>query len=216
MPLDPVDVRHRAGFRITSPHRTLFDLARVVSVDRLEAALDDALRRGLTSVGQLEETVRRLASQGRKGSGAFRKLVAERASRHVLPESTLESRLLRALAEAWLPAPTCQFEVHTGSGLVARVDFAYPECRLAIEADGYRYHSGRPEWQRDLRCQNSLLSEGWRVLGNTWRDVIERPDFVAGETRRQRELLQTEPAGALPPCATSPPAARRRAGRAGG
>jgi very-short-patch-repair endonuclease len=51
------------------------------------------------------------------------------------------------------------------------VDLAYPSARLALEADGYRYHSRRSQWQRDLRRRNELAAAGWTVLHFTWEDV---------------------------------------------
>jgi len=44
-------------------------------------------------------------------------------------------------------------------------------ARLALEADGYRWHSGRQAWQRDLRRRNALTAAGWEVLHATWSDL---------------------------------------------
>jgi very-short-patch-repair endonuclease len=74
--------------------------------------------------------------------------------------------------------PERQFEVRSYGKLVARVDFAYPQARLAIEVDGYRWHSGRARWQRDLQRRNRLIALGWRVLHATSEDIDGHPEVL--------------------------------------
>ena len=63
---------------------------------------------------------------------------------------------------------------------VAEVDFAYPDVWLAIEADGYEFHSSRKQWENDRVRQNELVALGWSVLRTTKRQVPEHPQaFVA-------------------------------------
>jgi very-short-patch-repair endonuclease len=64
--------------------------------------------------------------------------------------------------------------------LVAIIDFAYPAQRIAIEADGYRWHSGRHRWQRDLARRNKLTELGWKVFHITWSDITDRPEATMG------------------------------------
>jgi very-short-patch-repair endonuclease len=66
----------------------------------------------------------------------------------------------------------------TRSGVPADVDFAWPEAKLAVEVDGYRWHSGRQQWQNDMQRQNALAEVGWLVLRFSWYDVTNRPDYV--------------------------------------
>jgi len=73
------------------------------------------------------------------------------------------------------------------------VDFAFPEARVAIEADGYRWHSGRARWERDLARRNSLTALGWRIVHVTWADLTQDPatliariKTVIGETPQTR------------------------------
>ena len=174
--LPAVDVTSVDAIPVTTPTRTLLDLAAVVSADVVEEALDDALRRGLTSIARLEW---RIAELGRRpGIAVVRKLLAARGDPTAVPQSVLETRLLRLIKRARLPAPECQHEVKDGGRLVAVVDFAYPDLRLAIEADGYRWHSGRAQWQHDLVRRNALTSRGWRVIHVTSHDLAKQPKDV--------------------------------------
>jgi very-short-patch-repair endonuclease len=173
-----VDVMFVDAIPTTTPTRTLIDLAAVMSKNVVEEALDDALRRGLTSISRLGWRVAELGRNGRAGIGPIRALLDSRTDKPAVPQSVLETRLLRLIKGTRLPAPVCQHEVRDGGRLVAVVDFAYPEIRLAIEADGYHWHSGRAQWQHDLSRRNALTSRGWRVIHVTSSDVEQRPNEV--------------------------------------
>lgn len=71
--------------------------------------------------------------------------------------------------------------------MVARLDFAYPEILLAIEADGFRHHGDKAGWNRDLARRNALTALGWRVIHVTWDDLRERPREIV---RHLREAIQ--------------------------
>ncbi len=59
-----------------------------------------------------------------------------------------------------------------------RVDLAYPEAWLAIEADSRLWHAGRGDVQRNSAKRNLLVGLGWRVLHFNWFDVTTRPAYV--------------------------------------
>lgn len=169
--LERNDLVRRDLIRVTTPTRTIVDLAGALAPDLLEDALDDALRRRLTSVPTLERRLERLGNRGVPGSGVLRRLLRERSGIRV-SDSGLENRFKRRLQRAGLPLPVAQYEVRDERRrLIARVDFAYPAQRLAIEIDGYGNHSGRKNWESDLARQNRLVVVGWRFLRFTHRDL---------------------------------------------
>ena len=159
------------GIRVTSPARTLIDVAPCVGVDVLEEALDDALRRELVSLRFLRRRAEQLGARK-----VLKDLVGARDGR--VPESSLETRLLRALRAAGLPKPAVQHRIGR-----YRVDFAYVDARLAIECDGYRYHSGRRAFDDDRARQNALTATGWRVLRVTWPQLRDGPEDVLAAIR---------------------------------
>ncbi len=67
---------------------------------------------------------------------------------------------------------------------MAVVDFAWPDLRLALEADGFRWHSGRARFDRDRARRNELTLLGWRIIHVTWTDLDERPEKVIESVRR--------------------------------
>jgi very-short-patch-repair endonuclease len=62
---------------------------------------------------------------------------------------------------------------------VARLDAAYPALRIGIEADGYEWHSSPPDWLRDRRRQNALVSREWTILRFCREDAARPAPFVA-------------------------------------
>jgi very-short-patch-repair endonuclease len=158
--------------------RTLIDIAGCSPADVVEEALDDALRRKLVTVAQLQRRLRPDGAPGRSGTKLLRDLVDARAGVARASESTLETRLLRALRAAGLPKPVLQHKVGP-----YRVDFAYPEARVAIEADGFRWHSTRQQWDRDRARRNALTAMGWTLLHVTWEQLHQRRDEVIDAIR---------------------------------
>jgi very-short-patch-repair endonuclease len=177
-----VDVTAVAGIPVTTVARTLIDVAATTDPDVVEEALDEALGRGLLSISRIRWRLGELG-RGRPGVGVMRALVDARDSRLPTSESVLETKLLRVLRRARLPEPLPQHKICDGSRVVARVDLAYPDHRLAIEADGFRWHSGRMRWQRDRARANDLMLLGWRVIRVTWDDITLRPDHVIASIR---------------------------------
>lgn len=178
------EVTSRGRIPVTTPARTLLDLGSVASPDAVERALEDALRKRLTTVSRLTSALERSGGRGRRGTGVLKRLLDPRGSDQAALESALELELRRLLKKARLPEPVRQFEIRDGDSLIARVDFAYPELRLAIEADGYRYHSGRSAWQRDVSRRNQIVMQGWRVVNFTSEDLRRRPLEAIAQIRR--------------------------------
>jgi very-short-patch-repair endonuclease len=90
------------------------------------------------------------------------------------------------LLRSGLPAIR-EFTVWDGGEFIARVDFCWPEARLIVEADGFRWHGGRRAWQRDRERRNRLTTMGWSVIQVTWDDLTRRPDALIDTIR---SLLQ--------------------------
>ncbi|MDQ6796444.1 MAG: hypothetical protein M3011_00225 [Actinomycetota bacterium] len=91
--LDAADRGRRGAIPVTRPARTLLDLA-VVEPAVVEGALDDALVRGLTTLGSLGRMLERSGGPGRAGSDLLRELVAVRSTGQASTESPLEDRLV--------------------------------------------------------------------------------------------------------------------------
>ena len=181
--LESRDLTRLNGIAVTNPARTLVDLGAVAKPHLVELAVDDALRRGLTTVDRLEAVFGRVARRGRAGVGPLRQLLDQRAETLGRTESGFETRLLRVLLDHGLPAPVPQYELRDGATLVARFDFAYPERRIGLEADSERWHTSSRRFVEDRTRRARAESLGWRVLSFTWHHVTRQPRFIADTVR---------------------------------
>jgi len=179
----------RRGLPITNPLGTLVDVAAVVTREGTAAMLELALSRRLVSIRGVEAELER--RRGCRGAGALRSVLATRALGDRPPDSVLESRMAALITRHRLPRAIYQHTVRVDGRFVARVDFAYPEVRLAIEMDGHDSHRTPADLQRDLARQNLLVGAGWTVLRFTWADVVGCPAEVAATIRRQLSRLHT-------------------------
>ena len=169
----------RHGIPTTTPMRALVDLGAVVTIADLEDALDRALERRLLTIDGVERALEQVARRGRTGAGALRAVLDGRALGRDRPDSLLEPRMARLLRRYGLPPAVFKHEVRHGGRLVARIDFAYPDRRIAIEVDGFTSHSTPRALQADHDRQNALVALGWTVVRFTWSDVVRRPAKVA-------------------------------------
>lgn len=179
-----------APIPLTTPARTVIDLAAIFSTSRLQHALDSALHRGLTTVEQLLWRLESLNSRGRPGTASLRALLEE-ASPNPTPHSMLERRFIKLAETAGISLPQRQFEIDIGWDRPIHVDFAYPPIKLAIETDGYGVHSSRSQWIADRRRDAALIALGWIVLRFSWDDVQSRPEYVVATIQmvlRQRAI----------------------------
>jgi very-short-patch-repair endonuclease len=171
---------------------TVIDMAAISSEETVDLALDAAIRQGMSRHNFLRR-LDELAAPGRNGIAVIKKLVAERVTEQGLTESPFERLLLRALRKAKLPMPVCQMDLGDGD-LSARADFVYPDQRLVIEADGYRWHDGRAAFERDRLRFSELAARGWRVLLVTWLQLKYRVEEVIDRIRRALEVTVPAPA----------------------
>lgn len=172
----------RGGFPVTSATRTLVDLGAVVREAQLEVALDDALRRGLTTYDRLWTAIARLGRPGRSGVPQLRDLLLSRGDVAGLTDTGFETLVLRALREHGLPRPMVQHELYDTDGqFVMRFDAAYVAEKVGVEADSKRWHGTDSRFESDREQRAVAAALGWSVVPITWRQVTTRPAWV-GET----------------------------------
>lgn len=180
----PITRRKVEGLFVTTLEETLLDLAAVVDGDSLEEALESALRRSLIDFARIQRFVDRNCVRGRRGCQALRRLLAQRGD---IPAtgSRFETRFFALLRRAGIPLPERQFRIRDRDGRpIACVDFAWPDAKVVIEADGWLYHSGRKASNRDGWKRNDLRLLGMTVLQFTTDDLRERPAEVVMRVRK--------------------------------
>jgi hypothetical protein len=169
--LDGDVVQDRNGLRRTGRVRTSVDLIRRGSLDDGVVLLDRLVNAGFVELAAVRDAATALPRC--RGSSQAR-TVAEWADG--LAESPPETRLRLLLRRAGLPPPVAQYRVFGADGFIGRVDFAYPELKLAIEYDGM-WHAEPGQFAKDRRRLNLMSAAGWRVLFVTGADMHE-PDLL--------------------------------------
>lgn len=173
--LPPRDVTARAGTPITTPARTLADLAAYLPPRRLRRAVRQALSDRRVTLRQLTEVMNRLGP--RRGSRALREIVAA----HPAPtRSELEDILLDLVLAAGFEHPDVNKRIRVG-GRWLEPDLRWPEQRLVVEADGGRWHDNPVARADDAERQAHLEAHGERVLRVSWEQATAR----AGDTIRR-------------------------------
>jgi very-short-patch-repair endonuclease len=163
---------------ITSLPWTLCDYLATLPAGRAGQLADRALQRGWFTADHLARRVRDYPH--RRGNPRLRQLLALTGDGAAAEsERRVHALLRRAGIEGWIP----NLPIRVDGVLVAIVDLAIPECRIAIEIDGMAYHTDAERYQRDRTRQNAVQLLGWLVLRFTWADVIHRPDHVIAEVR---------------------------------
>lgn len=177
--LGPADVTVLDGLRVTTAARTLTDLAARLEPPAFDAAFHYCLHSRLADVPTLAGLSERYAGPGHPGAALLRNAIA--AYSGVAPAaSPLEARCARLLDRSNLPPPKRQHEV-VAAGRRRFLDFAWPEARVALEVDGYRWHSSLGSWESDRARIRDLRRAGWTVVSVTHEDLTRGFGAVTAE-----------------------------------
>jgi very-short-patch-repair endonuclease len=163
------DERLRRAIPVTSPVRTLADVADSISAKQLEAVVNAADKLDLVDPERLRQELVEL--RGQRGVPALVRLLDRRVFR--LTDSELERRFLALVRSAGLPQPATR-QVVNGF----RVDFHWPDLGLVIETDGLRYHRTPSQQVRDRLRDQAHAAAGLTTLRFTHAQVHFEPHEV--------------------------------------
>lgn len=184
------------GIPVTTPSRTLFDLAGVLPPHRTERAVDNALAQSPALLRVLHRMLPELAERGRTGITVMRELLAERPVGYIPPASGLEARVIRLLDQAGIPTHR-QVDLG-GDDWIGRVDLAVAGTNVVIEVDSARFHSSLSDRRRDAERDAALAAMGLVVVRVTEDEVWSAPATVV---RRIRAALRRSGTEIAPPAA---------------
>ncbi|MGI8427959.1 MAG: DUF559 domain-containing protein [Solirubrobacteraceae bacterium] len=165
--MDAQELRAIRGIRVTSPARTICDVAAVEPSREVEAAITQARIRKLVRDRDLLAVIGRAPT--RKGSGLVQRLLSDELEAG-FTRSEAERMLRGLITAARLPAP------ETNTSICGyEVDVLWRGERLVIEVDGHAFHSHRIAFERDRMRDQVLVAAGYRVIRVTWRQLIDEP-----------------------------------------
>lgn len=171
------------GHPVTDPPRTIIDMATILSRRHLGDLVDECVRNKLTTYDLIGVRLEHLARRGKPGVVKLRNVLE---ARHELPaetDSVLEMKVIRVLRSGGLPMPSTQFKPPWLRQSNGRVDLAYVEKRVIVEADSRRWHNSPEAFQLDRQRDNLAQLAGWTILRFTWEDVTKRPTYVVNTVR---------------------------------
>lgn len=169
------------GRLLTAPAWTAVEVARSLRQPRALATLDAALRSLTCDRDQLHAAAH--AQAGRRGIVMVRGLI-ELARAEA--ESPMESEARLVMVDSGLPEPQLQYEIFDRDGRLWRVDFAWPDERVAVEYDGFDWHSSPEALRKDRQKRAALEEIDWRILSIVGDDVRRHPEVMV---RRINTLL---------------------------
>jgi very-short-patch-repair endonuclease len=164
---DEVTTRH--GIPVTTPARTILDLAAVVPDREVERAIDEAAYLRLDLSGLAPRA-------GRRGGATITCVLAEHQAGTTRTRSEMEERMLALCRRFELPAPLVNEEIE---GYTA--DFVWPEQSVVVETDGWQAHGTRRAFESDRRRDADLIAAHWRPLRLTWKRLTSEPQAVAAQ-----------------------------------
>ena len=175
--LDPPDLARHNGIRVTSPARTLLDLASQLTERRLRRAVRQAQSLHRVNTRQLVDVLARLGP--RRGAKRLARIVATgpAPTRSELEDAVLDLILRDGLAHPSVNVPL----VLNGRRVIP--DFRWPTERLVVEADGAAWHDHKLAREDDAERQALLEAHGERVLRVTWEQTIARPHQTLARVR---------------------------------
>jgi Transcriptional regulator, AbiEi antitoxin len=170
--LNATDATTVRGIPVTTVPRTLVDLAAELGPNELARACHEAgVRYGTTPSAVEAVLARRPNSPGAK---KLRRVI--HGDVHVTL-SKLEAKFLDLLSAEGLPLPITN---RPAGG--RRVDCRWPEHRLTVELDGYRFHNSRHSWEQDRRREREARARGDSFRRYSYGDV-EQPAELLAELR---------------------------------
>ena len=169
--LTGADTTTHRGIPITTPARTIIDVARTLEGRPLEHVIDLADQRGLIDFDHL-----------RQANSASLTAVLSRYS-PAPTRSELEERFLELCDDHSIDRPETNARIE---GI--EVDFVWRDRRLIVEVDGYGYHRSPQSFESDRERDVTLKMAGWDVLRFTWRQLETKRGWVAAAITGARPL----------------------------
>jgi very-short-patch-repair endonuclease len=160
------------GIPVTTPERTVLDLAATLQRRPLEKLLDQVENARLTDVASLAALAR--AHPGHRGRSGLLASLDTHTPGTTLTRSELEERFLALCREHELPRALVN---HPVAG--RERDFVFAAQRLVVETDSWRHHHTREAFEDDRHRDAILLRAGYRTLRVTHRQLTDTPSDVA-------------------------------------
>lgn len=175
--IDRADRTMLGPIAMATPERTLIDVSARLEDVALSGLLESTIKAGLVDEQRLRSRLDALQASGRPGAGRLERLLAARGDGPAM-ESTLEALVWTIMGDGGVRSPVRQHWVNVPGGRY-RLDFAWPDVKVAVECDGFDAHgSTRARFGKDRARYAELVALGYRVLPVTWSAARMEPSRV--------------------------------------
>lgn len=168
------------GIPVTSPFRTVFDLAAVLKLRELERVWHEAEVRGLRDRVSLPMLLERYP--GRRGARNLRALLQE-------PEpvgftrNDFEEGFVAFIDAFGFSRPHMNADLAV-RGRIFEIDALWFEEKMTVELDSHSVHGTRKRFESDRLRDRILVAEGYRTVHVTWRQLQKEPEEIAADLRK--------------------------------
>jgi hypothetical protein len=169
------------GIPTTTVPRTILDLAAVASRRDVERALNEMEAQQLTDRLSIPVLLDRYPR--RRGSAVLRSLLDEEAQARGVTKHEMEERFAALVDSYGLPRPRRNADLAV-RGQIFNVDCLWSDARLVVELDGRAVHGTKKAFESDRERDRLMLTEGWRVMRITWRQLNDRKAAIASDIRQ--------------------------------
>jgi very-short-patch-repair endonuclease len=175
--LESRDVQIKHGLPVTSPARTLLDIAVTATARQLELAFDRGIVEKTVRPAHVRDVLDRAG--GHRGRARLAALVDREGGGTTITSSPPEEQMLALIQRAGLPVP----RVNAPFGQW-KLDFYWPDARFVLEVDSYGFHSSRYRFQRDRRKDNALRRADIEVMRIVGTEIGERSHSLVVDITR--------------------------------
>lgn len=182
--LTAADRTVRDGIPVMALPRVLLELCGIpwLSFEVVEHAIQHSVITKKVRIEDLLAVLDRVGGRGVDGTVRFRTITTGG-----LPDETIQSMvellLDRIVDSAAIPNGVRQHPLICVDGRRVVLDRAWPDLRIAAEADGLRWHGTAAQHRATVARSRSIQASGYLHLQYGWTDCAETPD----DTRRELE-----------------------------
>jgi hypothetical protein len=174
------------GLLVTTPARTIVDLAANLNIRHLDRVLDGVLVSRLATYEEVATVALEVGRRGRPGTVKLRNVLSIRGDGHMATATQLERLGHSVLRRYGVPEPIPQYPIPWDQD--RRFDGAYPPERFALEWDSRRYHMALQQMAEDRARDRECAIHDWGMMRFTWHDLKQRPEMVARQVAAMLEL----------------------------
>lgn len=167
------------GIPVTSPFRTVFDLAAVLDMRGLERAWHEAEVRGLRDRVSLPVLLERYP--GRRGTRNLWALL-ESPEPVGFTRNDFEEAFLALVIAHELRRPRMNADLAV-RGRFFQIDALWEDERVAVELDSRSVHGTKKRFESDRQRDRILVAEGYRIVHVTWRQLQKEPEAIVADLK---------------------------------